>query len=190
VRTWCATSIPPCWINYASSRCVFAQAICCTRSDRCNVASTPDLSRQSQLGVANLNRVELSRFINSSRLEPTSSRSQPSYTVRQKNAIGDKLGTLSNFVTGVTDSRLVTSPWYSREFFYFLFFFLPFCVFSTCRVLQMNFWKFVQEKLTEVDLLNLTWFKIDLGQLDLQWLNFLSRDNIRQVSLDRYVETT
>jgi hypothetical protein len=31
-----------------------------------NVAATPDLSRRSRLGVADLDRVELSRFIDSS----------------------------------------------------------------------------------------------------------------------------
>ncbi|KAJ7910188.1 hypothetical protein B0H13DRAFT_1876984 [Mycena leptocephala] len=64
-----------------------------SNEDGDNVAATPDLSQRSRLGVADLDRVESSRFINSSRLESTSSRSQPSCTVRQKNAIGDKLGT-------------------------------------------------------------------------------------------------
>ncbi|KAJ6553074.1 hypothetical protein B0H19DRAFT_1072558 [Mycena capillaripes] len=57
------------------------------------VAATPDLSRRSRLGVADLNRVESSQSIDSSRLESTSSRSHASCTVRRKNAIGDKLGT-------------------------------------------------------------------------------------------------
>ncbi|KAF8203560.1 hypothetical protein K438DRAFT_1757873 [Mycena galopus ATCC 62051] len=67
------------------------------------------LSRQSRLGVADLNRVESRRFIDSSRLELTLSRSQPGCTVHRKNVFGDKLGTWSNFVTGVTESRLADS---------------------------------------------------------------------------------
>jgi hypothetical protein len=87
----------------------------------CNVALTPDSSRQSRLGVVDLDRVESSRFIDSSRLESTSSRSQPSCTVGRKNTIGDKLGTWSNFVTGVTESCLVTLRDFAvtAQFFFF-----------------------------------------------------------------------
>ncbi|KAJ7896192.1 hypothetical protein B0H13DRAFT_2523379 [Mycena leptocephala] len=97
--------------NSRLPRTAFYTALCANPGIVCivaNVAATPDLSRRSRLGVADLDRVESSHFIDSSRLESTSSRSQPSCTVCQKNAFGDKLGTWSNFVTGVTESRLVT----------------------------------------------------------------------------------